>query len=265
MGNAVPEHAGRKLDTIRDLMRMEMPDCWNDIGDAPLVFPWSSGISWTVNKPGITLNMQAKYLSAKNFLRVKYSESTTDEILAKYASAKLLYMIVMTHSPEAAEHFRSDEVARPTEDNLPVFVDGWGNPIKWLRWAPGFDQSPIQPAIVPIDDPSSRLKAAAKLPDPINPRRAVRQGTLTSPYTTELGWMLIPLVYSAGPDGIYDISVGEGTYHYSGNPFQVFSTPQPYSLGSPVDSDNTSVTASGSANGTLDHLDNITNHQNAVR
>jgi len=264
-GNANSERAGRKLDAMRDLMRMEMPDCWNDIGDGPLVFPWSSGNPWTANKPRITLSMQAKYLLAKNFLLVKYSEPEADKILAEYASAKLLYMIVMTHNPEAAEHFRADEIARPTEDTMPVFVDGWGNPIKWLRWAPGFDQSTAQPVVTPIDSSVSRQKAASEFPDPMNPRRAVRQGTLTSPYTTELGWMLIPLIYSAGSDGIYDISVGKGTYHYSRDPYQVFSGTNPFSLGSPTDSNNLSVTSSGPANGSLDHYDNVTNHQKSTK
>jgi prepilin-type N-terminal cleavage/methylation domain-containing protein len=263
--NANSEIAGRKLDAMRDLMRMEMPDCWNDVVDAPLVFLWSNGNSWIANKPVITLRIQHRYLLAKNSLLVKYGESETNKTLAQYASAKLLYMVVMSHNPEAAEYFRSDEIARPTEDRLPVFIDGWGNPIKWLRWAPGFDQSTIQPTVIPINNQDSRQKAASEFPDPMNPRKAVRQGTLTAPYTTELGWKLIPLIYSAGPDGIYDISVGEYTHHYGGNPYQLFYTANHFSLGSPTDSNNTSVTSSGLANGSLDHYDNITSHQEPTR
>src|SRR5262249_40391068 len=47
----------------------------------------------------------------------------------------------------------------PDNDGLPCFVDGWGNPIGFLRWAPGFSQwSDIQ-----IADPVNHH-------DPLDPR-----------------------------------------------------------------------------------------------
>jgi prepilin-type N-terminal cleavage/methylation domain-containing protein len=267
-----PEVAGRRLDVLRDLMRLEMPDRWNDVGDQPLTLPWTNGAAWS-QKPAITLRIQAKYLLARNALLTKgKTAAEADAILARYASAKLLYMVVMGHNPEAAEHFRSDEIARPTEDGLPVFVDAWGNPIKWLRWAPGCDQSDFQPVVSPIDDTTARSNAANASPDPLNPKKAYRHAikgaNLTAPFTTDLGWMLAPLIYSAGPDGIYDVSVGDSGYHYTGNPYQYFTTETPaFAIGSGRDSQNTSETVGVgvAANGSADHYDNITNHIGMVR
>lgn len=277
------ELAGRRLDAIRDLMRMEMPDRWNDIGDPPLSFTWTNGNPWMPSKPALTQRFQAKYDAALAALQAKgYAAAKIDDIMGRYASAKLLYMIVMAHDPEAAEHFRSDEIARPTEDGFPVFVDAWGNPIKFLRWAPGFDQSDVQAVVSPIDNATARANASAANPDPFNPKRVYRVTGMTAPYTNEtgtptggttaipIGWALYPLIYSAGPDGIYDISVGSGgtdTYHYTGDPYQVFtpaSTPI-CSMGSATDYDNISLTAEGPANGSHDHFDNITNHQGGVK
>ena len=45
--------------------------------------------------------------------------------------------ISMTY-PEAMSQFGENEIADLDGDGWPVFVDGWGNPIMFLRWAPGF-------------------------------------------------------------------------------------------------------------------------------
>ena len=50
----------------------------------------------------------------------------------------MLYMWVMTSIPEAKTMFNSSEIALNADgDNWPMFIDGWGNPIGFLRWAPG--------------------------------------------------------------------------------------------------------------------------------
>jgi hypothetical protein len=263
------EVAGRRLDVLRDLQRLEMPDRWNDTRYPPLTFAWTAGQPWG-RVPSVTARFQARYNQARALLLSKGKSATeADDILARYASAKLLYMIVMTHDPEAAEHFRSDEIARPTEDGLPVFVDAWGNPIKFLRWAPGFDQSGFQPTVSPIDDATARANAASEIPDPWNQKKTYRHGVLLAPATTDLGWLLVPLIYSAGPDGIYDVVVDtpETPYRYAGDPFACLTGSPARAMGTGLDSENTSETAGVKvpANVSIDHFDNVTNHQNAVR
>ncbi|MCK9569095.1 prepilin-type N-terminal cleavage/methylation domain-containing protein [Candidatus Pacearchaeota archaeon] len=240
------ELAGRRLDAVRDLMRMEMPDRWSDVTNGPLVFLWSGGLPWIDKKPHNAIKIQIRYEKAKNFLLTKYSLVKAEEILNANASAKLLYLVVTAYDPEASDQFREDEISRHTDDELPVFVDGWGNPIRFLRWAPGLDQSEIQPTVIPIDDATSRKKAFELSPDHLNPTNIVRQGSLTAPHTTEVGWRLLPIIYSAGSDegyGIYD----PANYSYSGNPYYLFTGQTPVcSLGSSVDSSR---------------YDNITSHR----
>jgi hypothetical protein len=116
---------------------------------------------------------------------------------------------------------------------MPEFHDAWGNPIKFLRWAPGFlSDSDVQTGNALEDhDPQDAMK--------VEPN----------------SYRLVPLIYSAGPDGVYDINF-EGNYFYGGS-----MNPYAENVGEPIDSENMSVTAPGSANGRLDHYDNIHNHR----
>ena len=273
---ATAEYAGRSLDTTRDFFRLELPDRWSDITSQPLVFDWTTNPTtgatqqWTDHKPAATLGMQGIYLRARNALLTK--GKTLDEanaILSHYESAKLLYMIVM-RDQDARDHFREDEVTRPDEDGLPVFVDAWGNPILFIRWAPGFDQSEIQSEVTPIDNAAARLAASVDVSnrDDLNTEGVYRTGGMLAPVTTEsglptatvipisIGWKLLPLIYSAGPDGVYDIWAGTSADQFAGNPYAVFTGFTPArSFGSAVDFD---------ADG-MGHYDNITNHQGTAR
>jgi hypothetical protein len=78
-----------------------------------------------------------------------------------YPLAVCLYMVVSMSDPAAMEQFGQEEIGtvygRNDDDTIatdangnpiqfPVFVDGWGTPILWQRWAPGYSQySDIQP------------------------------------------------------------------------------------------------------------------------
>ncbi len=63
------------------------------------------------------------------------------------ASAKLLYLMIMNGVPETRGMFHERYIAQPDGDGLNVFVDSWGNPIQFLRWAPAFPGSERQPDI----------------------------------------------------------------------------------------------------------------------
>ena len=96
-------------------------------------------------------------------------------------SADLLYMIVMRGAAADADltaHFRPDEIRDTDGNGLPEFVDGWNNPIKFLRWPVGFS-SPLQPVNGQLGLVDDRVSAN--------------------------GNRLVPLIYSAGPDLEYDI------------------------------------------------------------
>jgi hypothetical protein len=54
--------------------------------------------------------------------------------------AEMLYMIVMAAlagDEDSRDVFKPDNIRDTDNDGMPEFIDGWGRPIKFLRWAPG--------------------------------------------------------------------------------------------------------------------------------
>ncbi len=169
------------------------------------------------------------------------------------ASAQCLYLVVSLGSPEAMEQFNQSEIGTVTDadgTNHPVFIDGWGNPICWLRWAPGYSNwtgFPSPPSYLPADS-DIQTGYAGSDPDPFDPR-GIDYHPTDSPPT---GFHLIPLICSAGPDGKF------GLNGLPGNPYTRSPLNDPYAyvsgsilMGSPVASDKPDY-------GTCH--DNITNH-----
>jgi prepilin-type N-terminal cleavage/methylation domain-containing protein len=174
--------ARARLDAIRDLMRLEMPDRWTDIIDEPVALP---------QRPSISRLYKQKY-------DANPPDTTADPSNGRpgYGPAECLYLTLMTGNAEAREMFKQDEIADVDGDGWPEFVDGWGNPIMWLRWAPGFTPySDIQ-----VDDTQS----VDLHHDPFDPMKLEKDA-----------YDLKPLVYSsAGSKTDYGIKT-DGDYRYS--------------------------------------------------
>ena len=84
---------------------------------------------------------------------------------------------------KGTDFFNESEIGDTDGDGMKEILDAWGNPIEFLRWAPGL-RSLIQ-------------DGDTALGDPFNPQRA---HNIYHPNT----FPLHPYVYSAGPDGAYD-------------------------------------------------------------
>jgi prepilin-type N-terminal cleavage/methylation domain-containing protein len=147
----------------RRLVIYEMPDQWNDVPAASAV----SGPQATVLVPFRTTTVRS------------YAATRPATPNSLFSSAECLYMILERsgYEPDALELFRSDEIGDLDQDGRPEFLDGWGRPIAFLRWAPGFT-SPIQQ------------------PDPVN-----AHDPLDPTGRDQTAYALVPLIYSAGPDG----------------------------------------------------------------
>ena len=99
-------------------------------------------------------------------------------------SSDLLHMIVtrgVVADPDMIAHFRDDEIGDPNGNGLKEFIDGWGRPIRFWRWPVGLN-SPLQPITGSPSDIDPLVSTSA------NSHR------------------LVPLIYSAGRDGLEGIN-----------------------------------------------------------
>jgi prepilin-type N-terminal cleavage/methylation domain-containing protein len=194
-GNSRTNTAKLRVDALREIMRMELPDQHADIstGQTASLLPARPAVS-------------AAYLKRYNSATGK----TTN-----FEGAESLYLVVAygLNDPDALSQFNEAEIGDFDNDGLPEFWDGWGFPITWIRWAPSF-VSPIQ------------NNDAVNNHDPFDPMKQYSNA-----------YSLYPLIYSGGPDKIYDIQNG-----------RTASINDPYSGNV------------GQSNGT-GSLDNITNHE----
>ena len=212
----------------------------------------------------------ATYRYYRQFFDAIKSGADPDAVI-EWGSAELLYMIVMRDC-ENAEQFRSDEIGDFDGDGLMEFHDAWGHPIRFIRWPAGFVPDTDGD---PKNDADTRLQSG----DPTKDRNPFD----TTGVATD-AFRLVPLIYSAGPDGIFDINIGKGatgTFSYAEaysligtwNLFYLTAYGQDTNtgytdgngdtlgagcVGLPRDSSAIDGTA---ANGKFDHIDNIHNHQ----
>ena len=160
--------AFNRLVAIRTLMVYEMPDTWSNVFASPAAVVSSatsaSGTSWLQTGPVLAYAATLAGLGGT--------------AASANGSAECLYLIAARAGLEydALDRFREGEVGDTDGDGAPEFLDGWGNPIVFIRWAPGF-ASPLQ------------KPDATNFHDPFDPMRVDASG-----------YALVPLIASAGPD-----------------------------------------------------------------
>ncbi len=314
--------AGWRLDALRELMRMEMPDTWWDIvnqdGSWALPAGTNSNSSFVLTgalthrpvmaTPSLWLAYQRRFLAictansnngvqtvpsggadlqiytpgANTALPANYQYYTPT---CKYQGAECLYMIVTCGSSDElndADLFRATEIGDVDQDGAPEFIDGWGMPIQFLRWAPGFF-SELQTHTSP--DPFDTRFVYPSVNGPLVngvPSYTARSAPALYPATNSTNYSaspnqsttqtfaLYPLIFSGGPDKADGINKpsslstslpGVGYVYYNNDPFAsmyVGASPTnpvvPY--GTPYDS----AGVYNEIGGTAESVDNIHNH-----
>ncbi len=181
-----------RCDVIRQLMRLEIPERWTDIIDLPVTLTYGTAMV-KMTRPACN---QA-YLAFFNSINVP-SNTVFQNNPTSNQGAKCLYLLVTLglDEPDVLENFSEGDIGDFDKTGCKVFLDAWGRPIEFLRWAPGF-VSPIQPA-----KPTGTAKDY-RMPDQTDP-----MGFYGSPRPPGSKgrdtFALYPLIYSAGADGIYD-------------------------------------------------------------
>lgn len=178
--------ARSRLQMLRLTQVVEMPDSWGDVAAPPpganvVTFVNSSSIP-SYARTGPVLS----YASVRRNLPATVGNAN--------GSAECLYMIVACggFEPDIMEQFRGNEIGDTDNDGAPEFIDAWGRPIQFIRWAPGISTGP-RPSPIQRPDPIASH-------DPLDPMR-VDPG----------GYALVPLIYSEGPDGEPNSVVGTGS------------------------------------------------------
>jgi prepilin-type N-terminal cleavage/methylation domain-containing protein len=151
-------------DDLPRLMTFEMPDQWDDVQ-----------LSDTLGSLPRSLQTGA----IRRYSRIATSASVRTQLGDKLTNAECLYLCVARsgYEPDAIEQFRADEVGDLDSDGAKEFLDAWGKPIFFIRWAPGYSAAGAPGYLSPIQMPAA---PTASIRDKIE--------------------SLVPLIYSAGPD-----------------------------------------------------------------
>jgi hypothetical protein len=204
-GTPPREAAWMKLDALRDMMRMEMPDCaldicdtnGNPVGAQPLYV-------WDPSTKSRILETSAQTIARIPSKYRYYANSkpwTGSDTTQNYNDpAQCLYLIVSTN-PQDLEQFSQNEIGTvgPPGQEKRVFIDGWGKPIMFLRWGPGYL------SYVPGSDPlASTGIDTMQTGDYKNDH-----DPFDSRHIDDSAYKLYPLIYSAGPDGVYGLWLGD--------------------------------------------------------
>ncbi|MBA2117316.1 type II secretion system protein [Bremerella alba] len=236
-----------RVDRLRALMRMEMPCHRQDVqlGAAGDVIDIGDPTSLITNEPGL-------WHRYRRAVANRTSDGTFNDTTGwtkENDDSECLYLIlesIQNGETNGLDFFKDSEIGDTDGDGMPELLDGWGNPIHFLRWAPGYVA------------PRSNLHRN-DAPDPLDPL-GVRGGRLQTSGTGIYDhFPLYPLIMSEGPDGQLDIVLkydddldNQATITGSppNNPYYDNGTGS--FLGTEFDSNSNSVD---------EFFDNITNHQ----
>ncbi|WP_425615625.1 type II secretion system protein [Anatilimnocola sp. NA78] len=167
--NNVRLAARNRLFALRELMRCELPHCQEDVQDA---------VSQIPSQPALT--------------RAYNRKAPSGTWTSQWEEAECLYLIISCMRDgerSALEFFTADEIGDIDGDGVKEILDGWGQPIMFLRWAPGYAADATTPALsmqsADTADSFDRLKVDSRS---------------TDMDTTNNTFDLKPLIYSFGPD-----------------------------------------------------------------
>lgn len=250
--------AAVRLLAMREIMQYEMPSSYSDfIGN----FSSSTAAGGYTMRGTYVLpvapQITATYLRAVNVASI--NGATFAQIEANQ-SAECLYMILTLGSTDSGmfgEQLPNDDIGDVDGDGLPEFQDAWAvstnsyqpkgkanSPIDFMRWAPGF-VSDLQPNPNP-PAPSNMSEFSFSHHDYFDPLKLDIPAAVSGQPMTPRGYQLTPLIYSAGPDGDWAITLVGGM----SDPYDAAG----YTAGQWAGTLNTLTSKQGA------DADNITNH-----
>jgi len=212
--------ATARLLALRELMRLELPDRKEDVLD-PITEPARGVIFFAYGGSNVYIPRPA---CNRQYLRTVANLVTPANLVLgatqwtdQYDDSECLYMIIASMQDITAnglDFLHESEIGDTDGDGMPEILDSWGNPISFLRWAPGFLQHPGADFTTGTGDdvPSySNLQVEDSLgsPDPFDPLRIDQRTPVamssSGPAEYQFNFALYPWICSAGADGERDI------------------------------------------------------------
>lgn len=196
--------AQQRLFYQRQLMRIEFPDRKSD-----LLRPFA---------PAQRTSRYRGYLRALARVYGLNESTTEDQIISQLIidpnspwtpqlqHSECLYMILAStriDDGNALDYFGDAEIGDTDNDGMKEILDGWGNPIFFLRWAPGHV---AEVGIPDATQTAAQTVQGAVSPDGFDPLHAdVMWNTSDNLDHFFAPYQLYPLVVSAGRDKAFDI------------------------------------------------------------
>ena len=222
-----PKYAAKaRLYSLRQFMRLEFPDRLTDIIDGWVPIPiFAEGdfdsdgdFEEVQTPPALVTWIDGSQPSIHRRFQNQIPASATTEL----QGAECLYMILASIDDERGtglDYFSDDEIGDIDGDGLNEILDAWGRPIEFIRWPAGF-RSPMQQVVL-YDFYDAEVNQGITIvqhltnqgrrpfdPDSFDfvesdPRRLL---TDSSQYAFNFQpYLIYPLIYSAGADGVYDV------------------------------------------------------------
>lgn len=236
-----------RLIATREMMRLELPSSKDEV-----VGPNANRQSLLLDplnpsrgNPLIPALSRAYYRKAASMTVTDLDKDPSISAWSPdHEAAECLYLIVSQlrdANVSALEFFSEQEIGDADGDGMLELQDSWGTPILWQRWVPGF-----------LSNLQVSLAQQPEQEDMFDPMQV---GDAYDPsFPTNLPRALVPLIFSAGPDGLYGFTIqGDKVGDNSDSWFSVQSNP--YHPG---------TRAVGETRGD-GWIDNITNHLISTR
>jgi prepilin-type N-terminal cleavage/methylation domain-containing protein len=185
-----------RLMALRELMRMELPDRRSDVIDFTVGTYPMEGTATGMTYASLQRTFYRKALSATGGSPI--NTLPLANWTEQYQGAECLYLIISTmHDGDknALDFLMPGETGDVDIDGMREILDGWGNPIEFLRWAPAYiTANNVLTMQTNQVDPDSGMPLR---PDPYD---VIHEDARQPP-----PYALRPLIFSAGPDKQYDI------------------------------------------------------------
>lgn len=159
-----------RLYALRDLMRMELPDRYSDfvsIGVGNTLAPVGPVDLAIQEKPGPVVSLPTTPAVTLGYMRQLQKVGPAPQITREFENAECLYLILSQMRDgdrTALANFSRDEIGDFDNDGMKEILDGWGRPISFLRWAPGFVSNPPDWGNAPYVDDGGTIAANSGYP-----------------------------------------------------------------------------------------------------